>query len=119
MRRCFCQSSFFNSLSMLSFNFSVNSFGKHITVTIMISRQNATGIQIGAVTHHQDQSITPHNFNTRNTTNKIVPRPIPLPSIFTFIYTFPRNQITHQLIIKIDNFLFRLMLCHCFIHSNE
>lgn len=33
---------------------------------------NATGIQRGDKTHHQDQSILFVNFNTTNTTNRIV-----------------------------------------------
>ena len=43
------------------------------TITIII----ATGIHNGLVTHHQDQAIRLVNLSTRNTMNKIVPKPAP------------------------------------------
>ena len=43
----------------------------------MTTTPSASGIQIGLVTHHHDQSMLPVNFNTRNTRNNTVPNPIP------------------------------------------
>ena len=37
------------------------------------------GIQIGEVTHHQDQSILLVNFNTKKIKNSTVPTPTPFP----------------------------------------
>ena len=37
----------------------------------------AKGNQSGEVTHHHDQPITPHNFNTKNMKNNIPVNPIP------------------------------------------
>ena len=41
-----------------------------------------TGIHIGDVTHHQDQSILSVNFNVRNIKNKIAGNPSPLSTFF-------------------------------------
>jgi len=46
-----------------------------------------TGIQIGEVTHHQDQSIFPVSFKTKNTKNKTPGSPIPFDVLF-FILCF-------------------------------
>lgn len=44
------------------------------------NRHNPTGIHIGDVTHHHDQSMTLHSFNTKKTMNRIPPIPIPVPA---------------------------------------
>jgi hypothetical protein len=46
----------------------------------------ANGIQRGEVTHHQDQSIFPVSFNTKNTTNKTPGSPIPFDVFFFILY---------------------------------
>lgn len=38
--------------------------------------------QSGAVTHHHDQLITPHNFKTRKTINVSPANPMPLDELF-------------------------------------
>ena len=45
------------------------------------------GIQNGDVTHHQDQSIFPVSFNTKNTMNNTPGSPIPFDVLF-FILCF-------------------------------
>jgi hypothetical protein len=45
----------------------------------------AKGIQSGAVTHHQDQSITLQSLRTRNTIKVSPPRVIPLPAAPEFL----------------------------------
>jgi hypothetical protein len=46
------------------------------------------GIHSGDVTHHQDQVITPVNFNTRKTINRTVQKPIPLLLVCTVLLIF-------------------------------
>ena len=56
-----------------------------------IPTARATGIQRGEVTHHQDQSIFPVSFNTKNTTNRTAVKLSPLPvfDFFDIIYYIP------------------------------
>ncbi len=42
-----------------------------------IDNKSKIGIQIGDVTHHQDQSMFPVNLRTKNTTNNTPVNPIP------------------------------------------
>lgn len=44
----------------------------------------ATGIHIGANTHHHDQLITPQSLSTTKATVSSVPRPTPEPPALTF-----------------------------------
>lgn len=53
---------------------------------------NATGPQSGAVTHHQDQSIFPHNFKARNTKNNAPPKSIEYVFLLSLI-TLPKLNI--------------------------
>ena len=46
------------------------------------------GIQIGEVTHHQDQLIFPVSFRTKNTTNKTPGSPIPFDVFFFILLIF-------------------------------
>lgn len=57
-----------------------------IKITIINKIVNPNGIQSGAVTHHQDQSITFVSFKTRKTTKSIVEREIPDDVLFVFIF---------------------------------
>ena len=49
---------------------------------------NRADIQIGEVIHHQDQSMFPVNFNTKNTTNNTPGSPIPLDVPFSILFFF-------------------------------
>ena len=51
-----------------------------VKIKSMIAKPIAitTGIQIGEVTHHQDQSITPVNLRTKNTINNAPVTPLPV-----------------------------------------
>lgn len=46
-----------------------------MTMHIITTKNKAMVPHIGAVIHHHDQSMTLHNFNTRNATNNVVPNP--------------------------------------------
>ena len=54
--------------------------------TITIPTQ--TGIHIGAVIHHQDQSIWFVNFSVKNIKNNIVPNPTPVLLVFSSLISF-------------------------------
>jgi hypothetical protein len=54
-----------------------------LIIATIIKKTSAmeNGIHNGANTHHQDQAITLHSFNTRNTMNKTPQSPIPPPPL--------------------------------------
>lgn len=54
---------------------------------ITIDNKSKIGIQIGDVTHHQDQSMFPVNLRTKNTTNNTPVNPIPDEDDFDAIIT--------------------------------
>ena len=61
---------------------------------------NSADIQIGEVTHHQDQSMFPVSFNTKNTMNNTPGSPIPFDVLFFILYFF----------YKVNNFFqFRIL----------
>ena len=65
-----------------------NSFGNIdilIQVTTPITVASATGIQSGAVTHHQDQEIVLVSFRIKNTINKTLGKFDPPATIGVFI----------------------------------
>ena len=63
----------------------------------MIGRKIAHGIQIGAVTHHHDQSIVPTSFSTRKTRNNAVNESMPwLRSLIDFLHSVLTVVVDHS-----------------------